>query len=166
MGVGEVDQGAEERRQDGVEVTPGGGRDAPGDELGTVFRQPDEAVDVLDELQGDAALVSLTHAQHDRQLGGALADQPDDLQRLVEILLAQAPAEDHAGVGGTGAEGDFRVRQGSGQLHVQLMVMQSTHDILGAVGDDAALLAQGAGHNQHRVALCEGRGQRRWRVTH
>ncbi|WP_254797341.1 hypothetical protein [Geopseudomonas aromaticivorans] len=42
---------------------------------------------------------------------GAPADQPDNLHRLVEILLAQAPAENHAGVGRTGAEGDFRIIQ-------------------------------------------------------
>ncbi|MNZ87311.1 hypothetical protein D3C78_1061640 [compost metagenome] len=166
MGVGEVDHGAEERRQDGIEVSAGSRRNAPGDEIGAVLREPDEAVDVLDELQGHTALVRLTHAQHDRQLRGAPADQADDLHRQIQVLLAQAPAEDHARVGRIGAEGDFRVLQRADQFHPQLMGIQGPHDGLGAVEHDAVFMAMGIGHDQYRVTLRERWGQRRLRVAH
>ena len=165
-GVGEVDQRAEERRQNAVEITAGGRRDASGDEVRAVFRQPDEAVHLLDELQRHAPLVRLTHAQHDRQLGGALANQADHLPGLVQVLLAQAPGKDHAAVGGIGVEGDFRIAQGAGQLNLQVMGLQCPHDGLSAAEDDAVLMPLGTGHDQHRIALRQGWGQRRLRVTH
>jgi len=102
VGAGERRQGREHGRQQFIAVAARRGSHATGDEVRSVLQEPDEIVDLFDDLEGDRREIAEIRQEEDR------AARPesrglDERSRACVVVVIDVPVEQdgiQAGIGG------------------------------------------------------------------